>query len=74
MKVKWFLKEQRKFFLFNEAVLVFLVSFGLVFNELEMILWIFAISQVFYGIRRSWQRGSQIYHAQHEELLKPLEK
>jgi len=70
----WFLKEQRKFFLFNEAVFIFLISVGLIFNKLTLVLWIFAISQVYYGIRRSWQRGEQIYHAQHEELLKPLEK
>ena len=70
----WLLKEQRKFFLFNEAVFIFLVSFGLIFNQLTLILWIFAISQVYYGFRRSWQRGAQIYRHQHDDLLKPMEK
>jgi hypothetical protein len=70
----WLLKEQRKFFLFNEAVFIFLVSFGLIFNQLTPILWIFAISQVYYGFRRSWQRGVQIYRHQHDDLLKPMEK
>ena len=70
----WFLKEQRKFFLFNEAVFIFMISFGLIFNQLTLVLWVFAISQLYYGIRRSWQRGSQIYHAQNNDLLKPMEK
>jgi phosphatidylglycerophosphate synthase len=70
----WFLKEQRKFFLFNEAVFIFLVSFALIFDQLTLVLWIFAISQVYYGLRRSWQRGAQLYNNQHDELLKPMEK
>lgn len=70
----WFLKEQRKFFLFNEAVFIFLISFGLLFDMLMEILWIFAVSQVYYGVRRSYQRGHQIYHSQHAELLEPMEK
>jgi len=70
----WLLKEQRKFFLFNEAVFIFMLSFGLIFDQTPLILWIFAISQVYYGIRRSWQRGVQIIKADHEALLKPMEK
>lgn len=72
--VLWFLREQRKFFLFNEAVLIFLISFGLLFNMLMEILWLFAVSQVYYGLRRSYQRGLQIYESQHAELLAPMEK
>jgi len=37
-------------------------------------LWLFAISQLYYGIARSWQRGKQIHRNQHKELLKPMEK
>jgi len=70
----WFLGEQRKFFLFNEAVFVFLLSVALVFNIMLPVLWVFAISQLYYGLVRSWQRGSQIYNDQHSELRKPMEK
>ena len=70
----WFLGEQRKFFLFNEAVFVFILSVALLFNVILPVLWLFAISQLYYGFVRSWQRGSQIYNNQHNELLKPMEK
>lgn len=70
----WFLKEQRKILLFNEAVFIFIISFGLIFNQISLVLWVFAISQVYFGIKRSWQRGVQIIKADHKELLKPMEK
>lgn len=70
----WFIREQRKFFLFNEAVFVFLLSVGLIFDALIPVLWIFALSQLYYGVLRSWQRGRQIYLNQHKELLTPIEK
>ena len=70
----WFVGEQRKFFLFNEAVFVFLLAFALLFDVILPVLWMFAISQLYFGFARSWQRGSQIYNHQHSELLKPIEK
>ena len=70
----WFLREQRKFFLFNEGVLVFLLSAALVTGHLVPMLWVFASSQVYFGFVRSWQRGRQIYLNQQAALLKPLEK
>jgi phosphatidylglycerophosphate synthase len=70
----WFIREQRKFFLFNEAVFVFLLSVALIFDALMLILWVFALSQLYYGVVRSWQRGRQIYLNQHKELLTPIEK
>ena len=70
----WFLGEQRKFFLFNEAVFVFLLSVALVFNIMLPVLWVFAFSQLYYGLVRSWQWGSQNYNDQHNQLLKPIEK
>lgn len=72
--LRWFLAEQRKFFLFNEAVFIFILSAALVFNVMLPALWLFAISQLYYGFLRSWQRGSQIYNDQHAELIKPIEK
>ena len=70
----WFGREQRKFFLFNEAVFVFILSVALLFDVILPVLWLFAISQLYYGFVRSWQRGSQIYNNQHNQLLKPIEK
>jgi phosphatidylglycerophosphate synthase len=70
----WFLREQRKFFLFNESVFVFILSIALIFDLMLPVLWVFALSQVYYGIARSWQRGSQIHNNQHSELIKPIEK
>ena len=55
----WFLGEQRKFFLFNEAVFVFILSVALVLDVILPVLWLFAVSQLYYGFVRSWQRGSQ---------------
>ena len=37
------------------------------------VLWVFAASQVFWGLARSWQRGRQLYRNQQAALLK-LEK
>jgi len=70
----WFIREQRKFFLFNEAVFVFLLSAALIFDAIMPMLWLFAVSQFYYGVLRSWQRGRQIYFNQHKELLTPMEK
>ncbi|VAW19106.1 hypothetical protein MNBD_ALPHA09-573 [hydrothermal vent metagenome] len=70
----WFIREQRKFFLFNEAVFVFLLSAALIFDAIIPMLWVFAVSQLYYGVVRSWQRGRQIYLNQHKELLTPMEK
>ncbi len=70
----WFLGEQHKFLLFNEAVFVFMLSFALITNLIMPMLWLFAISQLYYGVARSWQRGQQIRRNQHKALLKPMEK
>jgi len=70
----WFLMEQRKFFLFNETVFVFLLSAALLTGQLVPMLWLFAVSQVYFGLVRSWQRGRQIHLNQQAALLKPMEK
>ena len=69
----WFLREQRKFFLFNEGVFVFLLSAALVSGRLVPMLWVFASSQVYLGFVRSWQSGRQIY-LDRATLLKSIEK
>ena len=72
--LKWLLSEQKKFVLFNEAVFVFMLSSALVLDAIVPMLWVFAISQIYYGSVRSWQRGRQIFLNQHNELLVPMEK
>lgn len=74
VNLSWLLKEQRKFLLFNEAVFVFLLSAALVGGQLVPMLWLFAVTQVYFGAVRSWQRGRQIHLNQQAALLKPMEK
>jgi len=70
----WFLKDQRKFFYCDEAGFVFIISFGLIFDQLTLILWFFAVGQIFFGLLRCWQRGLQIYYPQRNALLEPMKK
>ncbi|EDP99766.1 CDP-alcohol phosphatidyltransferase family protein [Shewanella benthica] len=55
--LRWFLKEQKKIFSFDEGVFIFMLSLALILNMLTPMLWIFALSQVFFGLLRAWQRG-----------------
>jgi len=71
---KWLLKEQQKFFLFDEAVFVFMLSFSLIVNSILPMLWLFALSQVYYGMFRTWQRGHSIRHNQHIFFLGPVDR
>ena len=57
---RWFIGEQKKFFSFDEGVFIFMLSLALVSDRLTPMLWVFAISQLFHGLARSWQRGYQI--------------
>jgi len=59
--IKWFIREQRKVLYFDEGVFIFMLSIALIFNIIVPMLWVFAISQVYYGLYRSWQRGIQLY-------------
>lgn len=56
----WFLREQQKVLAFDEGVLIFMLSAALIFDQLVLMLWIFATSQLFWGAYRSWQRGNNI--------------
>jgi phosphatidylglycerophosphate synthase len=55
--MKWFVLEQRKIINFDEGVFIFMLSLALVLNTLTPMLWLFAISQVIHGLKRSWLRG-----------------
>ncbi|MDO5757604.1 MAG: CDP-alcohol phosphatidyltransferase family protein [Rhodobacterales bacterium] len=58
--VVWFLKEQPKALAADEGVFIFMLSAALVFDQLTPMLWIFAGSQVFWGIYRAVNRGMTI--------------
>lgn len=60
VNIAWFLKEQRKFLVFDEGVFIFLLSAALIFDQLMPMLWVFAASQVFWGTYKSWLRGKNI--------------
>ncbi|MCH7663236.1 MAG: CDP-alcohol phosphatidyltransferase family protein [Chloroflexi bacterium] len=60
--LRWFVNEQKKILLFNEGVFIFMLSLGLITNQLLVMLWIFAISQVIIGLLRVWQQGFQLEH------------
>jgi len=71
----WFLKEQRKLFNFDEGVFVFMLSLSLIIpSTLIPMLWFFAVSQVFWGIIRCYQRGQQLAHDQHPDSSKIPDK
>ncbi len=55
--LRWFLAEQPKIINFDEGVFIFMLSVGLIFNLLIPMLWIFAISQVFHGVKRGFDRA-----------------
>ena len=71
---RWFLSEQRKILSFDEGVFIFMLSVALIFNVLVPMLWVFAMSQVFYGLYRAWQRGYQLHFNQHSQILSTTEK
>jgi hypothetical protein len=71
---RWFLGEQRKILSFDEGVFIFMLSAALIFNIFVPMLWVFAISQVFYGLYRALQRGYQIHHNQHPQILATTDK
>jgi len=70
----WFLREQRKFFRFEEGVFVFLISAALLLHALLPLLWILAISQLYYGIMKALQRGLQIQKSKYQEMSRHFNK
>lgn len=69
--LRWFLAEQPKVLLFNEGVLVFMLSLALVLDRLGPMLWIFAVTQVCFGLGCGWRRGVQV---RRNESLTPRKK
>jgi phosphatidylglycerophosphate synthase len=60
VNLRWFLSEQRKILRFDEGVFIFMLSLSLVLDQLIPMLWVFAFSQVFYGIFRVFQHAQKI--------------
>ena len=72
--LRWFVSEQPKVLSFNEGVFIFMLSAALVFDALTPMLWIFAVTQIVYGVTRALQRGRQIHLNEHPQLLTTAEK
>jgi len=70
----WFLREQRKFFRFEEGVFVSLISAALLLHALLPLLWILAISQLYYGLMKAIQRGLQIQKSKYREMSRHFNK
>jgi len=70
----WFLREQHKFFRFDEGVFVSLISAALLLHALLPLLWILAISQLYYGLMKAMQRGLQIQKSKYREMSRHFNK
>jgi len=58
--LRWFVGEQRKILAFDEGVFIFMLSLALVLNRLTPMLWVFAVSQFYHCLVRTWQRKYQL--------------
>jgi phosphatidylglycerophosphate synthase len=72
--LRWFAGEQRKIFSFDEGVFIFMLSVALILNTLTAMLWVFAVTQIFYGIARSIQRARKLHLNQSRQILTTTEK
>ena len=72
--LKWLLREQPKALCFDEGVFIFMLSVALIFNVLIPVLWVFALSQVTYGVYRSFQRGFQLHRNRLPQVFTTTEK
>jgi len=68
--LRWFMAEQKKLFRFDEGVFIFMLSLALVLDMLTPMLWLFAVSQLFYGFFRGLQATSRFG----ENATIPIEK
>ncbi len=68
--LRWFVTEQKKILAFDEGVFIFMLSLALVLDILTPMLWVFAASQLYYGLYRSWQHGRHIGHDQKTSVQK----
>lgn len=71
---RWFAGEQHKLFYFNEGVFIFMLSAALIFDIMTPVLWVFAVSQTYFGIKRCLQRGLHLCSDQQGQILTVGEK
>jgi phosphatidylglycerophosphate synthase len=72
-KIKLFWLKNRSIFWVDEAEFVIFTSIGAIFNQMVLVLWILAISQVLIAGWRLFERGYQTHKAK-EKLLDPMRK
>ena len=72
-RVKLFWLKNRTIFWVDEAEFVVFTSIAAIFNQIELVLWIFAISQTLIAFWRLFERGYQT-HKTPEKLLDPMRK
>ena len=72
-KIKLFWLKNRIIFWVDEAEFVIFTSIGAIFNKIELVLWILAVSQVLIAFWRLFERGYQTHMAK-DKLLNPMRK
>lgn len=72
-KIKLFWLKNRSIFWVDEAEFVIFTSIGAIFNQIELVLWVLAVSQVLIGFWRLFERGYQTSKAK-DKLLDPMRK
>lgn len=58
--LKWFFREHQKVFIADEGVFIFMLSAALIFDQLTPMLWVFAATQLFWGIYWALRQGQNI--------------
>lgn len=72
-RVKLFWLKNRIIFWVEDGALVVFTSLAVLFDKIEIVLWIFAVSQALIAFWRLFQRGYQI-HKNQDKLLDPIRK
>ncbi|VAW90752.1 hypothetical protein MNBD_GAMMA21-1830 [hydrothermal vent metagenome] len=72
-KIKLIWLKHRSIFWVDEAEFVVFTSVGAVFNQIELVLWVLAISQFLIALWRLFERGYQTHKAK-DQLLDPMRK
>ena len=72
-KIKLFWLKNRIIFWVDEAEFVIFTSIGAIFNKIELVLWVLAVSQVLIVFWRLFERGYQTHKAK-DRLLDPMRK
>lgn len=72
-RIKLFWLKHRSIFWVDEAEFVVFTSIGALFNQIELVLWVLAISQFLIAFWRLFERGYQTHKAK-DQLLDPMRK